>query len=101
MANVSLNFRSPVDSPGEHTLPVAVLIGTGLLCARGGISVAMADLNALFLSVGVIGCLFVLYDFRIGVAALIVFLPISASQFFPHEILGITGLNPLNVLLAG
>jgi len=114
MANASSNFRPPVASPGslswgpqpltppgESALPVPVLIGIGLLCALGGVSVAVAGLNALFLSVGVIGCLLVLYDFRIGVVALVVLMPISASQLFPHEILGIKGLNPLNVLLLG
>ena len=32
---------------------------------------------------------------------LIVLLPISRSYMFPHAMLGITGLNPLNLLLAG
>ncbi len=76
-----------------------MLVGIGLLCALGGIAVAMASLDAVYLSAGVIGSLLILYDFRIGVVALIVLLPISASQLFPHEILGVTGLNPLNFLL--
>jgi O-antigen ligase len=64
----------------------------------GGV-VAYADLNALYLSIALIGCIFILRDFRIGVVLLIVLLPISRSTVFPHEMLGITGLNPLNLLL--
>ena len=41
----------------------------------------------------------VLLDFRAGVAYAIVLMPLSALTFFPHEMLGIRGLNPLNVIL--
>jgi hypothetical protein len=87
--------------PDSQALPVLLLVGIGLLCALGGISVAFADFNALYLSIGVIGSLLILYDFRVGAVALTVLLPISASQLFPHEIMGITGLNPLNLLVLG
>jgi len=44
----------------------------------------------------------VLIDFRVGVVALILLMPISGSStLFPHEMLGVVGLNPLNLLLAG
>ncbi len=86
-------------APPGQSLPVAVLIGIGLLCALGGIAVALASVDAVYLAAGVIGSLLIFYDFRIGVVALMVLLPISASQLFPHEILGVTGLNPLNFLL--
>jgi O-antigen ligase len=45
--------------------------------------------------------MFILYDFRIGVVLLILLMPISSSHFFPHAMFGITGLNPLNLLLIG
>ena len=32
---------------------------------------------------------------------LIVLLPVSATALFPHAMMGITGLNPVNLLLAG
>jgi len=38
-------------------------------------------------------------DFRAGVALMIVIMPISQSYAFPHAMFGITGLNPLNLLL--
>lgn len=93
----------PRPAPPSTGAPGAVLgvLGIGLVCVLAGISVAVADINAAYLSAAVIGCLLVLYDFRIGVVGLIVLFPISASQISPHEIFGLTGLNPLNLLLAG
>jgi len=66
-----------------------------------GCVVALTGLSALYLSIALIGCIFILRDFRIGVVLLIVLLPISRSTVFPHEMLGITGLNPMNLLLLG
>src|SRR5499426_1741318 len=72
-----------------------------LLGAFFGLVVAVAGLSALYLCVSLIGCIFILRDFRIGVVLLILLLPISRSTVFPHEMLGVTGLNPLNLLLLG
>ncbi|MFP5390668.1 MAG: O-antigen ligase family protein [Gammaproteobacteria bacterium] len=41
----------------------------------------------------------VLLDFRAGVAFSIVLMPLSPLSFFPHEMLGVRGLNPLNVII--
>jgi len=68
--------------------------------AWGGV-VAVAGVNALYLCVSLVGCAFILRDFRIGVALLIVLMPISRSWMFPHAMLGVTGLNPFNLLLVG
>lgn len=76
-------------------------VGSGLLCIFWGSAVAVGGLNALYLCVSLIGCIFILLDFRVGVVLLILLLPISSSAVFPHALLGITGLNPLNLLLAG
>jgi O-antigen ligase len=76
-------------------------LSIALLGAFSGLVVALAELNALYLCVSLIGCIFILRDFRIGVVLLILLLPISRSTVFPHEMLGITGLNPLNLLLLG
>ena len=77
------------------------LAGIALLGVFWGAAVAVADVNALILCVSLIGCAFILYDFRIGVVLLIVMMPLSASPLMPHAMLGITGLNPLNLLLLG
>jgi O-antigen ligase len=80
---------------------LALIAGIALLGLLWGSVVALTGLNALFLCVSLIACAFILSDFRIGVVLLIVLLPISRSHVFPHAMLGITGLNPFNLLLAG
>jgi O-antigen ligase len=87
------------NDPKAHSFPaVAGIALLGTLC---GLVVAFTGLDALYLCGSLIGCAVILYDFRIGVVLLILLAPISGSQVFPHAMLGITGLNPLNLLLAG
>ena len=43
--------------------------------------------------------LWVMLDFRAGVGFAVVLMPLSALSFFPHEMLGIRGLNPLNIVI--
>jgi len=81
--------------------PGLVFAGIALLGVFWGFVVALAGLNALYLCAALVGCAFILLDFRIGVVLLILLMPISSSRFFPHAMLGITGLNPLNLLLVG
>jgi O-antigen ligase len=50
--------------------------------------------------ISLVASIFILRDFRVGAVLLILIMPISASYMFPHELLGITGLNPLNLLIA-
>lgn len=80
---------------------LSVFAGIALLGIFWGYVVAIAELNALLLAASLFGCFFILRDFRIGVVLLILLLPISASYIFPHAMLGVTGLNPANLLLFG
>lgn len=73
-----------------------------LLSALWGAVLAAGGLTSFYLCVSLLGCAFVLLDFRVGVVALILLMPVSGSStLFPHEMFGIVGLNPLNLLLAG
>src|SRR5215470_13596361 len=78
---------SPDDSQPRHrskadkTLAFAGIAALGI---ASGSAIAAAGLNALYLCVSLIGCAFVLYDFRIGVVVLILLMPISSSYVFPH-----------------
>jgi O-antigen ligase len=76
-----------------------LVVGFMLLAVVGGAAVALVEVNALYLALALIGSLFILFDFRIGVVLLILLLPISRSAMFPHAMFGITGLNPVNLLL--
>jgi O-antigen ligase/polysaccharide polymerase Wzy-like membrane protein len=80
---------------------LSVPAGVALLGILWGAVVAVADWNALYLAASLVGCAFILRDFRIGVVLLILLLPVSRSHLFPHAMLGITGLNPFNLLLVG
>src|SRR6266705_3264173 len=94
-------FLQDARSGRRIAFTLSVFAGITLLGAFWGSVVAVAELNALYLCIALIGCAFILLDFRIGVVLLILLMPISSSDVFPHAMLGITGLNPLNVLLAG
>jgi O-antigen ligase len=78
----------------------AVLLA-GLVALGGfwGAAIAVAGVAALLMFVAILCCVFCVRDFRFGVVCLILLVPISGSYFFPHEMFGITGLNPLNLLL--
>jgi hypothetical protein len=86
--------------PASEGSGPARLCGLVLLGAFGGCAVAFAGVNGLYLIGGLLGCAFIVLDFRIGVVLLILLMPISASYLFPHEMFGVKGLNPLNLLLA-
>ncbi len=93
----------PRNSSASHgvAFKLSVVAGLALFGAVWGSVVAVAELNGLYLCVALIGCVFILLDFRIGVVLLILLLPISGSHVFPHAMFGITGLNPFNLLLIG
>src|SRR6266516_1352603 len=80
---------------------LSVFAGIALLGIFWGYVVAIAELNALLLAASLFGCVFILRDFRIGVVLLILLLPISNTYLFPRAMLGVTGLNPANLLLLG
>jgi len=83
------------------TSKLSAFAGIALLGVFWGIAVVVGELNTLYLCISLIGCVFILRDFRIGVVLLILLMPISSTSVFPRSMLGITGLNPANLLLAG
>jgi O-antigen ligase len=91
---------NPIGEPQAQGLGwVFGIAGLALMGALMGFGLVFGELEALFISLSVIACLAVLYDFRIGAVLLIVLLPLSDSNIFPHALLGVTGLNPLNLLI--
>ena len=85
----------------RSALKLSAFAGIALLGVVWGFVVAVSELNAVYLCVSLIACVFILRDFRIGVVLLILLLPISNSSVFPHAMLGIKSLNPVNLLLMG
>ena len=78
----------------------AAIAGLGLLGALCGAAIGFAGLAAALIVASIFACVLCVRDFRAGVIMLIVMMPISSSYMFPHAMFGITGLNPLNLLLA-
>jgi O-antigen ligase len=80
----------------------SAVLGVGALTLLGvamGIGLVAGELEAAFIGIAAAACLAILYDFRFGAVLLIVMLPISESSFFPRGMFGVTGLNPMNLLL--
>jgi O-antigen ligase len=77
----------------------AAMAGLAAIGAAAGIAIATGGPAALILCLVLLACAATLYDFRAGVALMIVIMPISQSYLFPHAMFGITGLNPLNLLI--
>ena len=72
------------------------MLGLALGC---GYTLALGEIAGLYVGISLVCAVAVLIDFRVGAVALLVMLPISASHLFPHGLMGITGLNPLNLVL--
>jgi O-antigen ligase len=83
----------------DTLLASAGYLGLLALCVFWAFAIALAELNALFLAVSLIFSVFILHDYRFGVVLLIILMPLSASTLFPHEMVGVTGLQPLNLLM--
>ena len=78
-----------------------VAVGLVMGAAGAGYGLAVGELQALCVALAVAACVAILIDYRLGTLLLIVLLPLSATSLFPHSLMRITGLNPLNLLLSG
>lgn len=89
-------------APESHlALKLCTTAGIVLLCVCWAFAVVLAEWNALIVGLALFACVLIVLDFRIGVVLLIVLMPISLSTIWPHQIGGVTGLNPVNLLVAG
>jgi O-antigen ligase len=89
-----------VEAPGRHTWLIATFALLGC-AAAGGYALALHDIEALYIGVAAAACIAILFDLRLGAILLVLLLPVSSTALFPHALMGVTGLNPINVLLAG
>ena len=85
--------------PTARTKRIAGIAALGAVGAFWGALVGVAGLPAALVCISLFACVFCLRDFRVGVALLIAIMPISQSYLFPHAMFGVTGMNPLNLLL--
>ena len=88
------------EAPGRHAwLAMALVLVMG--AAGAGYGLAVGELEALWVGLSLAACVAVLIDYRLGALLLILLLPVSSTALFPHSLMKITGLNPINLLLAG
>lgn len=78
-----------------------LLAAFALVAFAAGLGVALAygEIEAFFVAASLVAALAVVFDFRIGVVLLVLLLPLSATQLFPYGLMGIPGLNPMNVMV--
>ena len=74
--------------------------GLGLIAVLAGLGVAVGQIEAMVAALAVLACCAVVADFRVGAVLFILFWPVERSLLFPHGVFGVTGLNPLNLVLA-
>ena len=75
------------------------VVGLGLFGVACGLGLAIGELQALVAALTVLACFAVLADFRFGAVLLLIMMPVEGSYLFPHSVFGVTGLNPLNLVL--
>ncbi|HWA36272.1 MAG TPA: hypothetical protein VG873_00275, partial [Burkholderiales bacterium] len=78
------------------------VFGVGGLAVAGmlmGAALVLGELDAFWVGLSALAACAVLYDFRIGAVLLILLLPIGSSTVLPRSLFGLTGLNPLNLVM--
>jgi len=98
MATLTLP-QAQAQAPARHLWLVAgfvLLVGA----AAGGYALATQEIQALYVGLAGAAAVAVLLDYRIGAILLLLLVPVSATSLFPRGLMGVTGLNPVNMLLA-
>jgi O-antigen ligase len=94
MAATSLRY----EGVANHSW-VAVAVAMLALALGSGYALALHEMAGLYVALSLVCGVAVLLDFRAGAVLLLLMLPTAASSLFPHKLMQITGLNPLNLLL--
>jgi O-antigen ligase len=96
MAATAPNLRHHGDANYSWVAMALAMLALALGC---GYTLALGEMAGLYVGLSLVCAVAVLFDFRVGAVLLLLMLPISASALFPHGLMGINGLNPLNVLV--
>ena len=98
MATMSMTHAQGAGLGRHLWLVVGFVLLVG--AAAGGYALAVQEVEALYVGLAGAAAIAVLLDYRIGAVLLVALLPVSATSLFPRGLMGITGLNPINLLLA-
>jgi O-antigen ligase len=96
MAATASPYLRQETSSSTWILVAIALVGFGGAC---GVMLAYGEIEAFYISMSLLVAIAVLADFRIGAVLLVLMLPLQATHLFPHQLMGVPGLNPLNMLL--
>ncbi len=89
-----------IDASGAARALAAMVVLAGV-AVSGGYALAVGELQALYVGLSLIAAAAILIDYRAGTMLLVLLLPISTTAVFPSAMMGIPGLNPMNLLLMG
>lgn len=84
----------------NEALLVMIIVFLGVAFLVGAFLVLVNPISIAIMVFGLLVCLGTLFDFRIGVILAVFAIPFSSTVFFPHQMFGITGANPLNAIMA-
>jgi O-antigen ligase len=84
-------------SDSAHTLWITGCIAAGAIGV--GLAVAQLELLPILVLAALLAFAAILHDPRRGLVLLAILVPLSGSTRMPHQLLGVTGLNPLNLTL--
>jgi O-antigen ligase len=92
-------FLSSDPDRGSRASTASIVLALAVAAVASGAAIAVGDTSAAILCAGVLAAVFVVMDYRVGVVLLILIMPVEPSTLFPHEMFGIIGFNPINLLL--
>ncbi len=85
---------------GSRASTSAIVLALAAAAVAAGAGIALGDVTGAILSLAVLAAVFIFMDYRAGVFLLILLMPVEPSILFPHSMFGLTGVNPLNFLMA-
>jgi O-antigen ligase len=97
MSTASAVLRTQPASNYLWIVAGALLVG---LAAASGAAIAFGEMGAFYATLSLTAAFAIMYDFRIGAVLLIAMVGMGATNLFPYGLMGIAGLNPLNIIIA-
>jgi O-antigen ligase len=77
----------------------SIVLALAVAAIASGVAIAVGEITAAVLCMAALAGVFIFMDYRVGVFLLILFMPVEPSTMFPHAMFGITGFNPINMLI--
>jgi len=99
-ANRGVFTRAAEELARPGWLSFVVVLGGAALGVALGLLAALSGVFALISGVVLVICCAVALNYKVGVWVLCLVFPLSQISLMPRQLLGVTGLNPVNLLLS-